>query len=166
MIVNSRLLFFLDVAKAFDSVNHKFSIIKLEHYGKRGVTLSWFKDYLSNRLQYISVNNDSSNYAPIPLRVPQGSILGSILFLLYVNYLPKSTHFANFVLNADDTTTLFKHENLNDLFNITNSILIETENGCKDNKLALNYKKTLHVVFSQRNIISTNDYKLTYQIMC
>ena len=94
---------FLDLAKAFDTVNHKILIAKLEHYGVRNIALDWFKSYLSPRYQQVSCNGNLSSLQLILFGVPQGSILGPLLFLIYINDLPNSSSLLHFILFADDT---------------------------------------------------------------
>ena len=84
---------FLDLAKAFDSVNHKILLQKLKKYGIRGIPLKLMESYLSNRWQYVKLNNKSSNLERIEIGIPQGSILGPLLFLLYINDLPNASIF-------------------------------------------------------------------------
>ena len=106
---------FLDFAKAFDTVDHKILIKKLEHYGFRGVVNQWFKSYLSNRYQRVKIGNTLSDECKIEYGVPQGSVLGPILFLLYINDIQYSSEILKFHLFADDTSTIYSH---NDLKNI------------------------------------------------
>ena len=94
---------FVDLQKAFDTVNHSILIKKLEHYGVRGVTNSWFKSYLTDRTQYTTVKQKRSDNALITHGVPQGSVLGPLLFIIYINDLNKAIQHSQTHHFADDT---------------------------------------------------------------
>ena len=97
---------FIDFKKAFDTVNH--DIFKMEHYGIRGAAYSWFKSYLSNRKQFVSLNGVDSAIKTISCGVPQGSVLGPLLFLIYINDLPNN-------LFANDTNIYCENNDLKSL---------------------------------------------------
>ena len=103
---------FLDLSKAFDTVNHVILFDKLEHYGIIGVALEWVKSYFSERKQFVEFNNVSSSPQGISCGVPQGSILGPLLFILYVNDLNNASMLDS-ILFADDTNLFISHNDPN-----------------------------------------------------
>ena len=103
---------FIDLRKAFDTVNHEILLMKLQHYGIRNNMLSWFKSYLTDRKQYVSFNGQNSEMLEINCGVPQGSVLGPLLFLLYINDLPNISKVFNFYRFADDTNMYYESKSL------------------------------------------------------
>ena len=149
---------FLDISKAFDSVRHDILLEKLEHYGIRGIVLSWFKSYLSGRTQKVKVNDVWSQvFCNISIGVLQGSILGVLLFLIFVNDL-LGNNVSNFykVTFADDTTALIKHDSLDILQDLCNTELNSLSQWFTSNKLLLNAKKSKFIIFSPKNNINVN----------
>ena len=132
---------FIDLKKAFDTVNHEILLAKLENYGVRGVINSWFRSYLTDRKQNTEVNNVVSEAETTLCGVPQGSVLGPLLFLLYINDIYKSSSLFAFYLFADDTSIILANNNLKELESLVNRELGNVNEWLKVNKLSLNVKK-------------------------
>ena len=142
---------FIDLRKAFDTVNHDILLIKLEHYGIRGDMLHWFQSYLSNHKQYVSFNGHSSALLEINCGVPQGSVLGPLLFLLYINDFPNVSKVLNFYLFADDTNIYYESAFLQDLEKTINKELNKLYLWLNVNHLSLNIDKTNYIIFHPYN---------------
>ena len=142
---------FIDLKKAFDTVNHKILLTKLEHYGIRNENLKWFESYLTDRKQYVFYNGESSDLRDITCGVPQGSVLGPLLFLLYINDLPNISDKLKFFLFADDTNIYFESNDLLCIERIINSELEKLNLWLNVNRLALNINKTNFVIFHTFN---------------
>jgi len=141
------LAIFCDLRKAFDCVNHNILFKKLKKIGVRGIELEWFKSYFSERKQFVSLNGYDSALLEIVLGVPQGSILGPLLFLIYINDLPECT-LLKILLFADDTTILAAGDNLEELYNTVNREFYKIACYFRRNLLSLHPKKTQYIVFS------------------
>jgi hypothetical protein len=140
---------FLDLRKAFDVCNHDILLKKLEKMGIRGTALNWFKNYLAGRSQFVDINGNHSDALAINISVIQGSILGPILFLCYINDFYRATTLFS-VLFADDTTGLGKGKKLNELTTYVNEELQKIANWLRANKMAINTNKTKFIVFRTR----------------
>ena len=140
---------FCDLAKCFDTISHTILLKKLKKIGIHGLELEWFKNYLSNRNQFVYTNGEKSDLLGISKGVPQGSILGPILFLVYINDIKNCTSLMT-LLFADDSNFLISGKDLNEIIEILN---IELKNICdwfRCNEMSLNPTKTKFMIFNKR----------------
>ena len=138
---------FIDLKKAFDTVDHKILLHKLDHYGFHGVINKWFSSYLEGRTQMTQIGSIISKRENISCCVPQGSLLGPLLFLIYVNDIQESSNKLKFFLFADDTNAVYADKNLKSLESTVNQELCKLFDWLTANKLTLNIKKTNVVIF-------------------
>lgn len=150
---------FLDLSKAFDCVSHKLLLNKLKQYNFHTDSLKLIESYLTNRTQVVCLNNNTSNELKISIGVPQGSILGPVLFLVFINDLPKHFDKSSVLLFADDTTVI-NVGNTKDEVEIKNKEALQTANNwCKNNGLILNTSKTKTLQFSVNHLNQTESTK-------
>ena len=152
---------YVDFEKAFDTVNHDMLLAKCYHYGLRGPMYKWLTSYLLGRKQFTVVNRCSSAVAPLVSGVPQGSILGPLLYLIYVNCIQNVSHDFKPRLFADDTNLFLIATKLNELQIKANLALDQLSNWCSANKLKINASKTCYSLYrSKKTISSPFDFKL------
>jgi exonuclease III len=146
------LLLLIDFSKAFDMVEHSILLRKLENYGIRGIALNWVKSYLSNREQFVTVSGKDSAKSEMAYGVPQGSILGPLLFIIYINDIPEISKLAKFILYADDANIIVTGNTITEvnekILALANTLLEWVDS----NGLALNLKKTHYVIFSRQRL--------------
>ena len=142
---------FVDLSKAFDTVDHNILLTKIKYYGITNTSHKWLSSYLNNRKQYVSYDKNSTDKRTVLCGVPQGSILGSLLFLLYINDLSKASSILSPIMFADDTNLFYSHH-IKTIFTTVNNELKNIHEWFKANKLSLNNTKTKYSFFhtSQR----------------
>ena len=151
---------FIDLFKAFDTVDHQILLNKLYHYGIRGIAFNWFSSYLSDRQQYVQYNGVNSSRRCIKCGVPQGSVLGPLLFLVYINDMCNVSKILDLIRFADDTNVFFSHKNVDVIQKTLNDELPKLSDWCNANKLSVNLKKSKFMIFRPRQKRQTLDIKL------
>ena len=147
------LLLLIDFSKAFDMVNHDILLHKLKHYGIRGIVNTWFKSYLSDRQQYVSIKGKVSSKRYLQYSVPQGSILGPLLFVIYINDMPNIYRNAKFILYADDANIIITGDSVDEIRHKFECLSGQLVDWVSHNELKLNVKKTNYMIFSRsRNL--------------
>ena len=143
---------FIDLAKAFDTINHDILIRKLAHYGIRGIALNWFISYLHNRSQYVYLDKYSSMRKQITIGVPQGSVLGPLLFIIYINDIVVCSNLLKPLLFADDTNLFYSDKNIEHLRITVEEELDKLSTWFRINRLSLNVSKTNFILFGKKPV--------------
>lgn len=139
---------FIDLQKAFDSLNHDLLLYKLHYHGIRGLSFSWLKSYLTNRQQFVQINEQKSDLKKIVNGIPQGSVLGPLLFVLFINDICNVSKRIQIILFADDTSIYYTGKDLTEMIETTKIELRKIKKWFHENKLSINWKKTKFMIFS------------------
>ena len=148
------------MSKAFDTVNHQILLAKLEHYGIRGNALDLLKSYLSDRKQCVQIEKCKSKSRSVSCGVPQGSVLGPLLFLIFINDLPICCPSGKVRIFADDTTIFFHSDTIENIIEIASIIMTQLTSWLNANKLTLNSDKSSFTIFksSRKRILNLPDH--------
>ena len=151
---------FIDIAKAFDTIDHNLLIAKLQNFGVRGVALKWFQNYIQNRYQYVSCNGSASSRKRVRFGVPQGSILDPLLFLIFNKDLQQALLY--FLLLSDDTNISASHKSCETLYDLLNNELGKVNDWLAANKLSLNIARANYILFRthRKILLNTNQILL------
>lgn len=145
-----------DLSKAFDIVSHDILLNKLENYGIRGKANDFWRSYLSFRRQYTVFNNTPSSIKQVHHGVPQESVLGPLLFLIYVNDMVRISSKVKFLLFADDTTLFIQGSNIDEMVLTLDNELVQLSSWMKSNKLTINASKIFFMVTCVKNMSLDN----------
>ena len=148
---NSALGIFVDFSKAFDTVNHTILLHKLENYGIRGTVHKLLSSYLSDRYQYVTYGGLNSTLLKVTCGVPQGSVLGPLLFIIFVNDISNVNNKVKYVLFADDLNMFLTNRDRKLLYQQANEVLLDIYNYCFENMLIINFEKCCYIDFSRHN---------------
>ena len=147
---------FLDFSRAFDTVNIDVLLGKLDHYGIRGMAKQWFSSYLVDRPRYVSIGGAKSDLIEYNIGVPQGSVLGPVLFTIYINDMYNACKQLQLIHYADDTTAFISGKNMSDLVNTINLELDCISQWLQSNRLTLNVKKSSYMIHGHSDISTSN----------
>jgi len=156
---------FIDLSRAFDTISHSTLTDKLRSYGVRGMELNWFKCYLFGRSQYVDIGGVKSKAEPVLSGVPQGSILGPLLFLIFYNDLKDCLHHATPIMYADDTVLYYAHKDINVINKYLNKDMECLSEFCNKNELILNMKsgKTEAMLFGTAKRVGNKELTVKYR---